>query len=80
MWQIKTLQFHLLCGFTAEEASSRLESLGLPARIDLVDSEQPDGTVISQAFAPGEKLEKGKIVNIRVSRAERSCRSQMSEV
>lgn len=57
-----------LVGLTAEEASSRLESLGLPARIDLVDSEQPDGTVISQAFAPGEKLEKGKIVNIRVSR------------
>ena len=67
-----------LVGLTAEEASSRLQSLGLTARIDQVDSEQPSGTVISQAFTPGEKLEKGKIVNIRVSRG--GAKSQIPDV
>ena len=67
-----------LIGLTAEDASSKLEALGLPARVDLVDSEQPAGTVISQAYPAGDKLEKGKIVNLRVSRG--GAKSQIPDV
>jgi serine/threonine-protein kinase len=52
----------------ALEASNRLQSVGLLARIDQVDSSQPSGVVVSQAPAAGEKIQRGKSVIVRASR------------
>ncbi|MDR1917280.1 MAG: PASTA domain-containing protein [Synergistaceae bacterium] len=57
-----------LIGIPAVEAANKLQSVGLSARIDQVDSNQPEGTVISQAPSAGEKIEKGKSVIVRASR------------
>jgi serine/threonine-protein kinase len=57
-----------LVGLSAVEAANQLQSAGLTARIDQVDSSYPEGTVIAQSIAPGEKTDRGKIVTLRVSR------------
>lgn len=57
-----------IIGLSAVEATNRLQNSGLAARIDLIDSDQPEGVVISQTPGVGEKTEKGKIVVVRVSR------------
>ncbi len=57
-----------IIGLSAVEATNRLQNNGLAARIDLIDSDQPEGVVISQTPGVGEKTEKGKIVVVRVSR------------
>jgi serine/threonine-protein kinase len=57
-----------IVGLSAVEATNRLQNSGLTARIDIIDSDQPEGVVISQTPGTGEKTEKGKIVVIRVSR------------
>ena len=57
-----------LIGVSAVEATNLLQSSGLLARIDQVDSHYPEGTVIAQSMSPGEQTERGKIVTIKVSR------------
>lgn len=57
-----------LVGSTAVEAANRLQSVGLAALIDQVESEQPEGEVIQQSIPAGQKVEKGKVVNIRISK------------
>jgi serine/threonine-protein kinase len=55
-------------GGTMLEAANKLQGAGLSARIDEVDSNQPEGTVISQAPVAGERTERGRSVIVRVSR------------
>lgn len=58
----------VIIGMSAVEATNMLQNTGLSARIDLVDSDQSEGTVISQSPSGGERTEKGKIVIVRISR------------
>lgn len=57
-----------LIGMSAVDATNSLQNVGLSARIDLVDSDQSKDTVISQVPTSGNKVERGKIVTIKVSR------------
>ncbi|MCL2684616.1 MAG: PASTA domain-containing protein [Synergistaceae bacterium] len=57
-----------LVGASAVDATNLLQSAGLLARIDQVDSNSPEGTVIAQSISPGEQTDRGKIVTIKVSR------------
>ncbi|GHV52416.1 penicillin-binding protein [Synergistales bacterium] len=57
-----------LVGMSAVEAANKLQSTGLSARIDQVDSEEPENTVVSQNISAGERAAKGNIVTIRASR------------
>ena len=57
-----------LIGVSAVEATNMLQAVGLTARIDQVDSNHTEGTVIAQDIAPGEKTTKGKIATLKVSR------------
>jgi serine/threonine-protein kinase len=57
-----------LIGVSAVEATNMLQTAGLTARIDQVDSNYAEGTVIAQSIAPGERTAKGKIVTLKVSR------------
>ncbi|MDR3075920.1 MAG: PASTA domain-containing protein [Synergistaceae bacterium] len=57
-----------LIGMSAIEATNQLQLVGLAARIDKVDSEYPENTVVSQSIASGEQTDRGKIVIIKVSR------------
>jgi serine/threonine-protein kinase len=57
-----------LIGVSAVEATNMLQTSGLSARIDLIDSNYAEGTVIEQSIAPGGKTTKGKIVTLKVSR------------
>ncbi|MDR3333180.1 MAG: PASTA domain-containing protein [Synergistaceae bacterium] len=57
-----------LVGLSAVEAANRLQGVGLVARIDQVESDQPEGIVISQVPQALDKIEKGKIVTMRASR------------
>jgi serine/threonine-protein kinase len=57
-----------LIGVSAVEATNMLQTAGLTARIDQVDSNYAEGTVIAQSIAPGGRTTKGKIVTLKVSR------------
>jgi serine/threonine-protein kinase len=57
-----------LTGLSAVEATNRLQSVGLQARIDQVDSDQPEGVVLHQTVPAGERVGKGNIIVIKVSR------------
>lgn len=57
-----------LVGLSAIEAVGRLEALGLTAQIDQIESDLPDGTVISQNADPGQRTAKGKKILIKVSK------------
>lgn len=53
-------------GMKWSQAEGNLTALGLVPRVEFVDSEKPEGTVISLAEA-GQKLPKGSVVNVTVS-------------
>jgi serine/threonine-protein kinase len=57
-----------LVGMSTVEATNELQQNGLLARIDQVDSNSPEGTVIAQSIPAGTKTDKGKIVTLKVSR------------
>jgi serine/threonine-protein kinase len=57
-----------LVGMSAVEAANRLQGVGLQARIDQVDSDQPEGVVLHQTVPAGERVGKGNIIVIKVSR------------
>ena len=63
-----------IIGMSAMEATNQLQNAGLSARIDFVDSDQSEGTVISQSPLGGDRTEKGKIVIMRVSRGGAQAR------
>ncbi|MDR2780197.1 MAG: PASTA domain-containing protein [Synergistaceae bacterium] len=63
-----------LIGVSAVEATNRLQAVGLLARIDQVDSNHPEGIVISQSIAPGDKTDMGKIVTLKVSKGSAQIR------
>jgi Uncharacterized protein conserved in bacteria len=67
-----------LIGLSTIDAMNQLQSLGLKARVDQVDSDQPEGAVISQSPSPGIRIERGKIMVLRVSRG--GMRSQVPDV
>ena len=64
----KDVEVPSLIGLSLVEASNRLHSLGLLARPDMVDSDQPRDVVIYQGLQPGERASKGNAVNLKVSR------------
>ena len=57
-----------LIGVSAVDATNLLQSSGLLARIDQVESHLPEGIVIAQSMSPGEQTDRGKIVTLKVSR------------
>ncbi|MDR1510613.1 MAG: PASTA domain-containing protein, partial [Synergistaceae bacterium] len=63
-----------LIGVSAMEATNRLQTAGLLARIDQVDSNHPEGIVIAQSITPGDKTDMGKIVTLKVSRGSAQIR------
>jgi serine/threonine-protein kinase len=64
-----------LIGLSAVEATNRLQAAGLLApRIDQVDSNHPEGIVINQSIAPGDKTDVGKIVTLKVSKGSARVR------
>jgi serine/threonine-protein kinase len=67
-----------LVGVSAVDATNMLREAGLMARIDPVDSDQKEGTVISQVPPAGDKVGRGKIVTIRTSRG--GSRSRIPDV
>ncbi|MCX7828822.1 MAG: PASTA domain-containing protein [Thermanaerothrix sp.] len=65
------VQVPAVIGMDAVKAVEALRSQGLVARIDQVDSSQPQGMVVSQWPDPGEKVERGKVVILKASRGGR---------
>ena len=63
-----------IIGMSAMEATNQLQNVGLSARIDFVDSDLSEGTVISQSPVAGDRTEKGKIIIVRVSRGGAQAR------
>ncbi|MDR3254908.1 MAG: PASTA domain-containing protein [Synergistaceae bacterium] len=57
-----------LVGLQFIEAADKLQSLGLSARLDQVNSEQPQGTVVAQDIPEGTSIARGGIVNLKSSR------------
>lgn len=55
-------------GMMSTPAVETIQKLGLLVRIDQVTSQLPAGTVVSQWPAPGEKVGKGRLVALKVSR------------
>lgn len=55
-------------GMTAVDATNALQLASLVSRIDVVNSDQPEGTVISQSPRGGAKIGRGKTVVVRVSK------------
>jgi serine/threonine-protein kinase len=64
----KDVEVPSLVGLSLVEASNKLHALGLLARPDMVDSDQPRDVVIYQAVPSGERASKGNIINLKVSR------------
>ncbi|MDR1944210.1 MAG: PASTA domain-containing protein, partial [Synergistaceae bacterium] len=57
-----------LVGLSVVEATNRLQGAGLLARIDQIDSDQPEGIVVAQDIPVGAKTARGNIVNLKSSR------------
>jgi serine/threonine-protein kinase len=59
-----------LRGLSLENATQKLADAGLTARIIRVSSSEPEGTVIAQDPAGGQKVKKGSAVRINVSQGQ----------
>jgi beta-lactam-binding protein with PASTA domain len=59
-----------LRGLSLENATQKLSDAGLTARIIRVSSSEPEGTVIAQDPAGGQKVKKGSAVRINVSQGQ----------
>jgi serine/threonine-protein kinase len=64
----KDVEVPSIVGLSLVEAASKLRGVGLVARPDTVDSDQPRDIVIHQSVPSGEKAAKGNIINLKVSR------------
>lgn len=59
-----------LRGLSLENATQKLSDAGLTARIIRVSSSEPEGTVIAQDPAGGQKVKKGSAVRMNVSQGQ----------
>ena len=59
-----------IVGLTADEATARLTRAGFRTRVRRVGGSQPEGTVISQQPGGGSRLQRGRVVDINVSRGQ----------
>jgi beta-lactam-binding protein with PASTA domain len=59
-----------LRGLSLENATQKLADVGLTARIIRVSSSEPEGTVIAQDPAGGQKVKTGSAVRINVSQGQ----------
>lgn len=57
-----------MVGMQLADAADALQKQGLLAKFDRVDSPEPADTVISQSLPAGEKVSKGKVIILRVSK------------
>ena len=57
-----------LVGMQLQEAADSLQKLGLSAKVEKVDSEQPQDTVVAQDIKPGKSIKNGKALLLQVSR------------
>lgn len=64
----RSAQVPAVVGMRLVEAVDKLQQQGLLAKIDEINSAEKAGTVISQNFPGGEKISKGKVVLLKVSR------------
>jgi serine/threonine-protein kinase len=64
----KDVEVPSLVGLSLVEATGKLRVEGLVARPDQVDSDQPRDLVVHQSVPPGEKIARGNIINLKVSR------------
>lgn len=55
-------------GMDLVDAVDALQSQGLLAKVDKIDSPQKADTVVSQNLAAGEKVSRGKVIILRVSK------------
>ena len=55
-------------GMQLVDALNALQTRGLLAKVDKVDSSAPEDTVVAQNLSAGEKISKGKVVLLRVSK------------
>ncbi|HIT03870.1 MAG TPA: PASTA domain-containing protein [Candidatus Caccocola faecipullorum] len=55
-------------GMQLVDALNVLQTRGLLAKVDKVDSSAPEDTVVAQNLSAGEKVSKGKVVLLRVSK------------
>ena len=55
-------------GMQLVDALNALQTRGLLAKVDKVDSSAPEDTVVAQNLSAGEKVSKGKVVLLRVSK------------
>ena len=58
-------------GLIASNATDLLRDAGLRARIELVTSDEPSGTVLEQSPAPGTEITDGSLVTIQVAKARK---------
>ena len=58
-----------LKGLKADVAVQKLDAVGLDSRQTQVTSTEPAGTIVDQAPAAGQKLAKGSVVTLSVSKA-----------
>jgi len=59
-----------LRGLSLENATQKLADAGLTARVIRVSSSEPEGTVIAQDPAGGQKVKTGSAVRINVSQGQ----------
>jgi beta-lactam-binding protein with PASTA domain len=57
-----------MVGMQLADAADSLQKQGLLAKFDRVDSPEPADTVVSQSLPSGEKVSKGKVIILRVSK------------
>jgi len=64
----KNITVTSVIGMEFVDAVDLLQSQGLLAKVDKIDSPQKVDTVVSQSLPPGDKVSKGKVVVLRVSK------------
>jgi len=64
----KNITVPSVIGMEFVDAVDLLQSQGLLAKVDKIDSPQKVDTVVSQSLPPGDKVSKGKVVVLRVSK------------
>ena len=78
--QANTVQVPLLIGRTQEVAVDLIDSLGLTAKVEEVDSTEVGGTVVDQDPPEGEQVEPESVVTIYVSNAPPSTEVKVPAV
>ena len=69
--QFVAVETPTVVGLIASNATDLLRDAGLRARIELVTSDEPSGTVLEQSPAPGKEVTDGSLVTIQVAKARK---------